>query len=151
MTRGSEDGEHGLVSFLEREETCASGGHTSNACYAMTIMRAMHDRAADVPDLDLLVLFDALATERHMTRAAASVGLSQPAMSRALGRMRELFRDPLLVRTARGMLLTPRGEELVPSVRRVLADATSLVRRRDFAPRDLARTFAVGTIDYLEA
>jgi len=117
----------------------------------MTIMRTMHDRATDVPDLDLLVLFDALATERHMTRAAASVGLSQPAMSRALGRMRELFRDPLLVRTARGMLLTPRGEELVPSVRRILADATALVRRRDFASRDLARTFVVGTTDYVEA
>jgi DNA-binding transcriptional LysR family regulator len=114
-------------------------------------MRSMHDRAADVPDLDLLVLFDALATERHMTRAAAKVGLSQPAMSRALGRMRALFGDPLLVRSARGMLLTPRGEELVPSVRRVLAEATALVRRLDFAPRDLARTFAVGTTDYVEA
>jgi DNA-binding transcriptional LysR family regulator len=49
------------------------------------------------------------------------------------------------------MLLTPRGEELVPSVRRILADATALVRRFDFEPRALARTFAVGTTDYVEA
>jgi DNA-binding transcriptional LysR family regulator len=114
-------------------------------------MRYMHDRSSDVPDTGLLVLFDALASELHMTRAAARVGLSQPAMSRALGRMRMLFGDPLLVRTARGMLLTPRGEELVPQVRRILADATALVRRLEFAPRDLARTFVVGTTDYVEA
>jgi DNA-binding transcriptional LysR family regulator len=117
----------------------------------MIIMRPMHDTAFAVPDFDLLVLFDALAAERHMTRAAAKVGLSQPAMSRALGRLRVLFGDPLLVRTSRGMLLTPRGEELVPSVRRILAEASALVRRTDFEARALARTFVVGTTDYVEA
>jgi DNA-binding transcriptional LysR family regulator len=72
-------------------------------------------------------------------------------MSRALGRLRVLFGDPLLVRTSRGMLLTPRGEELVPSVRRVLADASALVRRTNFEARSLVRTFVVGTTDYVEA
>jgi DNA-binding transcriptional LysR family regulator len=114
-------------------------------------MHGMHDRTSSVPDLDLLVLFDALATERHMTRAAAKVGLSQPAMSRALGRMRLLFGDPLLLRTARGMLLTPRAEELVPEVRRVLSEATALVRPRNFEPRALTRAFVIGTTDLVDA
>lgn len=105
----------------------------------------------DVPDLGLLSLFDALYGERHLTRAAARVGLSQPAMSRALGRMRALFGDALFVRTASGMVPTPRADAIAPDVRRVLDDATALVRQRPFAPSELKRTFVVATSDLVEA
>src|SRR5258708_20342427 len=80
-------------------------------------MRAMHVSGVD---LNLLPLLDALLTERHVTRAAELVGLSQPAASRALGRLRLLFGDPLLVRSGRGFALTPRAETLLEPLRRAL-------------------------------
>lgn len=71
-------------------------------------------------DLQLLVGFDVLLEELNVTRAARRLGLSQPATSRLLGRMRELFKDPLLVRTARGLAPTTRALELREPVREAL-------------------------------
>ena len=71
-------------------------------------------------DLNLLVVFDALVTSCHVTRAAEKVGLSQPAMSNALRRLRIVFGDELLVRTPNGMRATPRALELAEPVRAVL-------------------------------
>ena len=71
-------------------------------------------------DLNLLVALDALLEEKHVSRAALRVGLSQPAMSNALTRLRTTFGDALLVRTSRGMEPTARGLELVDQVRQVL-------------------------------
>lgn len=68
-------------------------------------------------DVQLLLVFDALMTERHVTHAARTLGLSQSALSHALRRLRERFGDPLLVRTPRGMEPTPRALELVEPVR----------------------------------
>ena len=76
-------------------------------------------------NLNLLVALDALLSERNVTRAARRVGLTQPAMSQTLARLRELFADPLLVRQGRSMVLTPRAEAmLVP-----LSDALLSVER----------------------
>ncbi|MGF1508924.1 MAG: LysR family transcriptional regulator [Myxococcota bacterium] len=63
-------------------------------------------------DLNLLIPLSALLSERHVTRAAVRVGLSQPTMSRVWGRLREQFSDPLLVTTTNDLCLTPRGHEL---------------------------------------
>lgn len=71
-------------------------------------------------DLNLLVVLDALLRERHVTRAARTIGLSQPAMSSALGRLRHIFDDELLVRTASGMQPTPRAEKLIEPVRQAI-------------------------------
>lgn len=71
-------------------------------------------------DLNLLVALEALLHERHVTRAADRVGLSQPAMSNALGRLRHLFADDLLVRTAKGMQPTPKAELLRQQVQQVM-------------------------------
>jgi DNA-binding transcriptional LysR family regulator len=71
-------------------------------------------------DLNLLVALDALISERHVTRAADRIGLSQPAMSSALGRLRHIFKDELLVRTANGMQPTPRAQELMLPLSQVL-------------------------------
>jgi DNA-binding transcriptional LysR family regulator len=68
-------------------------------------------------DLYLLRCLHALVTEAHVTRAAERMGTTQPAMSATLGRLRELFGDPLLVRTEKGMVATRRALDLAASVR----------------------------------
>ena len=67
-------------------------------------------------DLNLLPPLQALLVRKNVTHAANDVGLSQPAMSRALARLRDLLGDPLLVRAAKGFRLTPRAEALLPLV-----------------------------------
>jgi hypothetical protein len=61
-------------------------------------------------DLNLLIVLDALLGERSVTRAAARLGYTQPTISGMLARLRDLFGDPLFVRTQRGILPTPRAE-----------------------------------------
>src|SRR5258705_7680564 len=63
-------------------------------------------------DLNLLVVFDAVMQERSVTRAGQRLGLSQPAMSHALARLRHMLKDDLFVRSPKGMLPTPRAEQL---------------------------------------
>lgn len=104
-----------------------------------------------LPDLELLALFDAIHRERHLTRAAARSGKSQPAMSRALARMRAAFGDELFVRTPRGVVPTARADALAPEVRRLLDAATALVKDRAFSPVALDRTMTIGTSDFAEA
>jgi DNA-binding transcriptional LysR family regulator len=105
----------------------------------------------NAPDLEVMRCFLHLHRERHLTRAARHAGLSQPAMSRALGRMREAFGDPLFVRTPRGMLPTPRAEALAPEVAAVLAAADALVQPASFHPARLERTFTIATNDMIDA
>lgn len=69
-------------------------------------------------DLNLLVAFDALARERNVTLAANRVGLTQPAMSNALARLRRIFNDPLFVRTSAGMQPTPYAQQLAEPISR---------------------------------
>lgn len=85
-------------------------------------------------DLNLLVPLLALLEERSVTRAAATVGLSQPAMSHALRRMRRLLGDELIVRRGNGMILTPRAVGLVPPLRRLLNQTARLVSSTPFDP-----------------
>ena len=73
------------------------------------MMHSMHDRVLSAVDLNLLVVLRALLQERHVTRAAARVGLSQSATSHALARLRAIYSDPLLVRRGRALALTPRA------------------------------------------
>ncbi len=70
-------------------------------------------------DLNLMVAFEALMEERNVTRAARRIGLSQPAMSRTLGRLREMFGDPLLVRSGRQYERTARGESVLRELERL--------------------------------
>ncbi|MBP2294524.1 LysR family transcriptional regulator [Azospirillum rugosum] len=99
-------------------------------------------------DLNLLVALAALLDERNVTRAAGRVGLSQPAMSRALGRLRALFGDKLLVRTAAGLEPTPRAEALAAPLARVLAEVGRMVQPPDFDPAAQTGTVRIATVDY---
>jgi DNA-binding transcriptional LysR family regulator len=102
-------------------------------------------------DLNLLPLLDALLTERHVTRAAETVGLSQPAASRALGRLRRLFDDPLLVRSGGGLALTPRAEALRDPVRRALGLVQGAIDTPSgFDPASTRRTARLMSDDYSE-
>ncbi len=111
----------------------------------------MQDMHVAGVDLNLLVALDALLAERSVTRAAARVGLTQPAMSHALGRLRRLFDDPLLVRTAEGMSPTPRALGLVGPVRRGLAELeTALAPAPTFDPKTARGRFVLAMGDYAE-
>lgn len=101
-------------------------------------------------DLSLLATLDALLQEGSVTRAARRVGLSTPAMSHALGRARERLGDPILVRSGRGMVLTPRAEALRPRVHAVVSEARkALEPERPFVPAEVSRGFVVLATDYL--
>ena len=102
-------------------------------------------------DLNLLVALDALLAERSVSRAALRLHLSQPAASALLARLRELFGDPLLLRSARGMLPTPRALELLGPVRQVLDEIDAIVQpRAAFDPASAAQTFTLSASDYVE-
>ena len=103
-------------------------------------------------DLNLLAVFDAIAAEGNLTRAANKLGMSQPAMSNALARLRETLDDPLFVRTARGMESTPRARLMAEPIRQALdlmQNSLRLDSAFDFASS--SRTFTVAVEDYGEA
>jgi LysR family transcriptional regulator, nod-box dependent transcriptional activator len=100
-------------------------------------------------DLNLLVVLDALLSERNVSRAGQRIGLSQSAMSAALARLREVFHDPLLVRVGRDLALTRYAEELTVPVRETLARIEqTLLQRPVFDPKTDARTFSISASDY---
>lgn len=85
-------------------------------------------------DLNLLVALEALLDEKSVTRAAIRLGMSQPAASRALGRLRALFSDALLVDGPGGYVLSARAEELRPALRRTLAGIGEILEANPFDP-----------------
>lgn len=101
-------------------------------------------------DLNLLVALDVLIAERSVSAAAKKLHLSQPAVSGALNRLREFFRDDLLVQVGRQMVLTPKADELAYPVR----DALLLIRTRitqpaGFDPATVEREFSIVASDYI--
>lgn len=102
-------------------------------------------------DLNLLVALDALLSEQSVTRAAHRVGLSQPAMSHALGRLREHFGDPILVRSGRSMVMTPRAEALRGPLRETLEGIEALLEPPGaLDPSTLEHTFTVVADDFVQ-
>ncbi|MDC3955145.1 LysR family transcriptional regulator [Polyangium jinanense] len=102
-------------------------------------------------DLNLLVIFDLLMTERSVTLAARRLGRAQSAVSYSLARLRETFEDPLFVRTKAGLAPTPRAEALHREVREVLSRLREVVQGQvRFDPARARRTFTVAMTDYVE-
>ena len=98
-------------------------------------------------DLNLLPALEALLRRRNVTHAAAEVGLSQPAMSRALARLRQLFGDPLLVRVGGVLAPTPAAEALAPKVAAALDGLKGLFRAPSFEAATLRRTIRIAAAD----
>jgi DNA-binding transcriptional LysR family regulator len=103
-------------------------------------------------DLNLLVYLDVLLRECNVTQAANQLGLSQPAMSNGLRRLRDLFNDPLLVRTSDGMTPTARALELEPLVRDILSGIERAIQpTSEFDPMDAKQVIRVMASDYAES
>jgi len=108
-------------------------------------MRDVHLRNLD---LNLLQPLHALLEERHVTRAARRSFLSQPAMSRALERLREMFGDALLVRSGRGYERTVRGERLLRELESLMPRLEAMVGGEEFVPAQSHERFRMALTDH---
>jgi DNA-binding transcriptional LysR family regulator len=111
----------------------------------MIVMRDTHIRNLD---LNLLQPLEALLTERHITRAAKRCFLSQPAMSRALERLRVMFADPLLIRRGRSYERTVRGEHLLQELQSLIPRLAGMVHGETFDPAQTHERFRVALTDH---
>jgi DNA-binding transcriptional LysR family regulator len=103
-------------------------------------------------DLNLLVVLDAILTEGGITRASEKLCLSQPAISHALNRLRELFNDPLFVREGRAMLPTPLARKLAGPVRAILRNLENTLNDLEqFDPATAEKRFTIAVRDVFEA
>src|SRR5690348_15584694 len=103
-------------------------------------MRAMNWGAFD---LNLLIVFDAIMHERNVTKAGQRIGLSQPAMSHALKRLRYMLRDELFIRTPDGMVPTPHAERLALPLRGALSELQAALAPDAFVPAEAERHFVL--------
>jgi DNA-binding transcriptional LysR family regulator len=102
-------------------------------------------------DLNLFIVFDAIYTEANLTRAGQIVGITQPAVSNALARLRETFNDPLFVRTAQGMVPTPMAQNIIGPVRNALSLLrVSVQESRTFNPLQANKTYRISMTDLTE-
>lgn len=99
-------------------------------------------------DLNLLVVFDAVMQERSVTRAGRGLGLSQPAMSHALARLRNMLQDDLFIRSPKGMIPTPRAEHLALPVRAALDGLLQALEPTQFDPSTATRNFRIAVDNY---
>lgn len=108
------------------------------------------DRQLEALDLNLLLALHWLLTERNVTSAAGRLGMSQPATSRALGRLRDLFDDPLLIKSGRTMVPTPRAEQLAPLVANAVDSMRDVLRiSSSFDPSTGRGRFSLACKDYV--
>ncbi len=103
-------------------------------------------------DLNLLVYLDVLLRERNVTKAAEQLGITQPAMSNGLKRLRNLFDDPLLVRSSEGMRPTERALGLQPQLQQMMLELQHIMQpKQEFNPFGSDRVFRIMASDYSEA
>ncbi|WP_086933298.1 LysR family transcriptional regulator [Agarilytica rhodophyticola] len=103
-------------------------------------------------DLNLLVALNVLLKEKSVTNAADFLGITQPAMSNALKRLRVQFNDPILVRTSDGMKATDRAKQLEPQIRELILHVERVVQPvQDFDPLHSDRFFRIAVSDYAES
>lgn len=114
------------------------------------VIHAMNFNLSQI-DLNLLVVFDALMRDRHVTHAGERIGLSQPATSNALARLRYLTKDELFIRAKSGLQPTPVAIALANQIQPALQQIQiALSSAESFEPRTSDRVFAIGMTDYVE-
>jgi DNA-binding transcriptional LysR family regulator len=99
-------------------------------------------------DLNLLVVFDAVQQEKNLTRAGARLGMSQPAVSHALARLRHSLKDELFVRTPSGMRSTPRAERMEAPIRAALQELQVTLEADEFDASQASNTFTIAANNY---
>lgn len=102
-------------------------------------------------DLNLLAAFQALMEERNVSRAAAKMNLTQPAMSRAFQRLRHLFQDDILVRTNNTYEPTQRANQIARELDKILPRLETLLATKDFKPEDARASVRIAATDYAVA
>lgn len=122
----------------------------ANLAFVQCIIYSIVMREVNIGSLDLNLLFvlKALLDERHVTRAADKVGLSQPAMSRALQRLRVMFKDPLLVKSPGGMTLTARANDLYHPLQNILNEISHIITAPTVEPSEMHGEVVIATRDY---
>jgi DNA-binding transcriptional LysR family regulator len=98
-------------------------------------------------DLNLLVTLDAVLKERSVARAARRLHVTPSAVSNALARARAALGDPIVVRSGRGIVPTPRGADLAPALERTLRELEEAVEGTSFDPASTTRTFTLAVAD----
>ncbi len=102
-------------------------------------------------DLNLLVIFDMIYQELHLTRAGTRLNMSQPAMSQALKKLRDTFEDPLFVRSGKDLVATELAQQIASQVKQVVSMAEKAFQDRgEFDPATAKRTFRLTMSDYTE-
>ncbi|MDF7776440.1 LysR family transcriptional regulator [Sphingomonas sp. AOB5] len=114
-------------------------------------MSHIHGSPLSKLDLGMIVALEIMLRERSVSKAARSVGLSQPAMSNALARMRDIFGDALLVRSEGGMVLTERGERLLHQLAPLVAELETLADPSSFDAAESTATFRLAATDHAGA
>lgn len=114
----------------------------------MMCIMSMHAMNLKTIDLNLLVALKALLDEKHVSRAAERIGLSQSAMSHALSRLRKTLQDPLLVRDATGLCLTVRARELQLPLKNILTEIHQIISPPTEDPRYMAGEITIAARDY---
>ncbi|MDP5056346.1 MAG: LysR family transcriptional regulator [Marinomonas hwangdonensis] len=99
-------------------------------------------------DLNLLYVFHVLIEELNVTKAATRLNVSQPAVSRSLSRLRDVFNDPLFIRTSHGLTATARTQSLAPFLSDTLKGLESLIQPSEFTPQTSQRRFILSTTDF---
>jgi DNA-binding transcriptional LysR family regulator len=103
-------------------------------------------------DLNLLVVFEAVFEQRNVGAAAARLHVTSSAVSHGLGRLRELFDDPLFLRTPKGVVPTARGLELAPAIAEILTRVRGVIGSIEpFDPKTSSRRFSIGAPDAITA
>ena len=102
-------------------------------------------------DLNLFIAFDVIYTEKNLTKAGQVLGITQPAVSNALSRLRELFGDDLFIRTSKGMIPTPVANQIIKDVRSALALIQNTISETEkFDPSIAEMTFKISIGDSSE-
>jgi DNA-binding transcriptional LysR family regulator len=99
-------------------------------------------------DLNLLMIFDAVMQEKNLTRAGRRLGMSQPAVSHSLARLRYMLKDELFVRTPEGMRPTPRAERIATPVRAALQELQVTLEADEFVEAESTHEFAIAANNY---
>lgn len=107
-------------------------------------MKSRIDNLGKRIDLNLLITFDAIYRSRNLTAAGRGLGVSQPAMSHALRKLRSTFNDPLFVRLPGGLQPTPLANEVAPALMEGLTVIRGSLERKTFDPAKSSRVFNIG-------
>lgn len=131
--------------------------HGVSMCCVLVLMKfmigidTMNEAHLAAVDLNLLVVLDSLLQTKNLTRTAERLARTPSAVSHALGRLRDLFEDPLLVRTGARMEPTELAMRLMPRVHEIVSGISALLANQEaMDPRRLERTFVIGIADYVE-